>query len=426
MMVRVMLLVSISLLLVQHALGHIELPDGYGYVEDLPALFGPQLTLEGISGLLIPVKYLEESRADEKGCRPVSLESITRLTRSTEPVPWIALVERGDCLFDEKVFAMQQSGASGVIVGDSDYGSLIRMGGSGMKSKLVNIPSVFISKWSYERLLEVLVLKDSEGRLKVKKFPIKLASDEVSLIPILILFSMMLLTMMTGLWRARLDSSDRLSNFPHFMNNDPAPPSVVKDIPTKVFDQQRLAENDPDICAICLDDFVDGVVLRKLPCKHEFHVECVDPWLLTRKKLCPICKADVCPNIRAASSLPFTLSSLWSNSDSDRETLLPQHYNHSNGNGQGRPFNQLLLDSSPISGIQGRIASPLPRTPASISPSSTSTVLYLRRTPIPSSSQSSESLNQLLNVTVVDMNDYEEAQLLSNSSRNSCSAPRNQ
>ncbi|KAJ1560576.1 hypothetical protein HK096_008082, partial [Nowakowskiella sp. JEL0078] len=48
-----------------------------------------------------------------------------------------------------------------------------------------------------------------------------------------------------------------------------------------------------DCCAICIDEFVVGDRLRQLPCRHQFHDTCIDPWLLQHNRLCPICKRDV-------------------------------------------------------------------------------------------------------------------------------------
>ena len=38
-------------------------------------------------------------------------------------------------------------------------------------------------------------------------------------------------------------------------------------------------------CAICLNDFAKGDKVRVLPCKHIFHLDEVDEWLIHRKKL---------------------------------------------------------------------------------------------------------------------------------------------
>ncbi|KAG6334063.1 hypothetical protein ID866_5026 [Astraeus odoratus] len=46
-------------------------------------------------------------------------------------------------------------------------------------------------------------------------------------------------------------------------------------------------------CVICLSEFAKGDRVRELPCHHIFHLDEVDNWLINRKKLCPICKADV-------------------------------------------------------------------------------------------------------------------------------------
>src|SRR5207244_801286 len=52
---------------------------------------------------------------------------------------------------------------------------------------------------------------------------------------------------------------------------------------------------------VCLEEYVDGVSrVMSLPCGHEFHVDCITPWLTTRRRTCPICKGDVVRGIGMA------------------------------------------------------------------------------------------------------------------------------
>ncbi|KAF3517863.1 hypothetical protein DY000_02060666 [Brassica cretica] len=77
---------------------------------------------------------------------------------------------------------------------------------------------------------------------------------------------------------------------------------------------QRLAENDPnrygtpparkeDVeslatvkiqepslqCSVCLDDFEVGAEAKQMPCKHNFHADCLLPWLELHSS-CPVCR----------------------------------------------------------------------------------------------------------------------------------------
>jgi E3 ubiquitin-protein ligase RNF13 len=52
-------------------------------------------------------------------------------------------------------------------------------------------------------------------------------------------------------------------------------------LPLKAFCEKK---GETDECVICLDEYQRGDILRVLPCKHKFHSQCIDTWLLTRKK----------------------------------------------------------------------------------------------------------------------------------------------
>lgn len=66
--------------------------------------------------------------------------------------------------------------------------------------------------------------------------------------------------------------------------SDLAPPDVVSSLPIKVFFKSKVVDNDAVECVICLEEYQDEDELRVLPCKHEYHVACIDKWLITRKK----------------------------------------------------------------------------------------------------------------------------------------------
>ncbi|CAI9273601.1 unnamed protein product [Lactuca saligna] len=45
-------------------------------------------------------------------------------------------------------------------------------------------------------------------------------------------------------------------------------------------------------CSVCLEQVNVGELVRSLPCLHQFHSECIDPWL-RQQGTCPVCKFRV-------------------------------------------------------------------------------------------------------------------------------------
>ncbi|KAK8515731.1 hypothetical protein V6N13_139298 [Hibiscus sabdariffa] len=52
-------------------------------------------------------------------------------------------------------------------------------------------------------------------------------------------------------------------------------------------DGNMKASEDELTCSICLDQVNEGEVVRSLPCLHQFHTICIDPWLW-QQGTCPI------------------------------------------------------------------------------------------------------------------------------------------
>lgn len=45
-------------------------------------------------------------------------------------------------------------------------------------------------------------------------------------------------------------------------------------------------------CAVCISEFDTGDLVRRLPCRHLFHKECIDHWLRKNKR-CPLCMVAI-------------------------------------------------------------------------------------------------------------------------------------
>lgn len=64
-----------------------------------------------------------------------------------------------------------------------------------------------------------------------------------------------------------------------------APCHLVTSLPSRPYRHEKPGhQEDDDECAICLETYHEDDWIRTLPCRHEFHVNCVDTWLTTRKK----------------------------------------------------------------------------------------------------------------------------------------------
>lgn len=55
---------------------------------------------------------------------------------------------------------------------------------------------------------------------------------------------------------------------------------------------KKEGDEDDDTCTVCLSNYEEGESIRKLPCNHVFHPDCIYKWLDINKK-CPMCREDI-------------------------------------------------------------------------------------------------------------------------------------
>ena len=75
--------------------------------------------------------------------------------------------------------------------------------------------------------------------------------------------------------------------------NHGVPSNVLRKIPIVIYNQETTDIPLEDaMCSICLAHYEENEQVRVLPCKHNFHKNCVDEWLKINSK-CPLCMQSI-------------------------------------------------------------------------------------------------------------------------------------
>lgn len=227
--------------------------------------------------------------------------------------PWIAIVTRGNCMFITKAFFAAAAGASGVIIVDNTANSLpvLMYGTVSSPSIAFSIPSVSLTSGAATQLLTFL---NQHGNVTLS-IAVGAYTDADNLnqssdmsftfvnnlfVGVVVIVCISLCVMLAFYFRTRRLAA--MMRFPQ--ENQPTPEhlqharEMLLRLPTRSYISLQLpnaeaCSDDTPACAVCLEDFKDGDLLRILPCKHELHQACVDPWL-AEHSTCPLCKRDIC------------------------------------------------------------------------------------------------------------------------------------
>ncbi|CAH2979335.1 unnamed protein product [Chilo suppressalis] len=235
----------------------------------------------------------EGGERDHSGCT-WPLLSATEDQLPTEP--WIAVIRRGSCNFEIKVQNAWRANASAVLVyNDRDTTLLEKMKLSTDNGR--NISAVFTYKWKGE---EITRLVENGTRVMIaiiKGRTFANVTNNINKTSVLFVsISFIVLMVISLAWlvfyyiqRFRyIHAKDRLSK-----RLCCAAKKALSKIPIKSLKtDDREVQGDGECCAICIEPYKVSETLRSLPCRHDFHKNCIDPWLLEHRT-CPMCKMDI-------------------------------------------------------------------------------------------------------------------------------------
>jgi len=89
----------------------------------------------------------------------------------------------------------------------------------------------------------------------------------------------------------------------YFVGRVGVSPEVIQKLPSRICSGERQpkhvsscadgeSKESEDVCSVCMETYQKGDVVKQLPCKHEFHGDCIDRWL-NLKDACPLCRAKL-------------------------------------------------------------------------------------------------------------------------------------
>ncbi|XP_066939137.1 RING finger protein 150-like isoform X4 [Macrobrachium rosenbergii] len=247
---------------------------------------------------------------------------------ATPSEPWVALVSRGDCPDRDKVGNALALNASGVLIYAKDaqahlqkiaLSSFSRRIYSSALQRLQRYPVDVATDQGHpesahmiggERIVVVFLAHEQgeqlarmvENGTKVyvsitRGQDVKYRVTNINRTSVLFVSVSFIILMMISLaWlifyyiqRFRyIHAKDRLAR--HLCN---AAKKALSKIPVRNLKSgDKEVTGDNECCAICIEPYQVSDTIRILPCRHQFHKYCVDPWLLEHRT-CPMCKMDI-------------------------------------------------------------------------------------------------------------------------------------
>ncbi|NXM73716.1 RN128 ligase, partial [Serilophus lunatus] len=278
----------------------------------------PRLSARGLVG--IPVS------TNRYACDKNTEFSITK-------APWIALIERGECTYAEKIQIATTRGAAAAVIYNSQ--------GQGNKALLMPHPGA-------EKIVAIMIgnlkgmeiLRRIESGMKVtmvievgKKRSLSMSIFTIIFISV----SIFIVTAATSC--CYVSYSARRLIIARAQSREQR---QLKAKTKKAIEQMQLRTlkegdketgPDGDSCVVCFEQYKPNDIVRVLTCNHVFHKTCIDPWLLEHRT-CPLCKYDILKILGVEVDLEAQSESVQASGSSGQRplstvTIVNEENNHS-------------------------------------------------------------------------------------------------
>ncbi|GFO30859.1 RING finger protein [Plakobranchus ocellatus] len=258
-------------------------------VTNIQGKFGTDLknVKANVTGKIVHVisrSKTDRTKTDHFGC--------WKYTMKLPSVKWIALVERGECAFTEKLKrATIEYNASAIVIYDNvtSDDTLIRHEEVGTNAAVIISRKnglTLANLLDNDVAVEMEILRGQvSGNGTVNNSSVLFVSISfITLVVISVAWLMFYYIRKFRYSHAKERLAKRLAR---------AAKKAIAKIPQRTVNAgDKELEGDFDQCAVCIEPYKDGDVIRLMPCRHVFHKSCVDPWLLDHRT-CPMCKLDI-------------------------------------------------------------------------------------------------------------------------------------
>ncbi|XP_052888431.1 E3 ubiquitin-protein ligase Godzilla isoform X1 [Anopheles moucheti] len=304
---------------------------------DLPATFGGDIPDSGL-------KVLADKADPPDGCMEMSAAP-----NSTSK--FAVVISRYNCSFEVKVRNAQQAGYAMVIVHNVGSNDLEHMSANHPQDLL--IPSVFVGESSGRSIIEMYLYDRGYALVITDDIPFNISNNLIIPFAIVVGLCFIIMRVLQVLFMIIRCIRERRRRMRHRL-----PARVLRRIGIVKFAKGM----NFDVCAICLEDFVENERLRVLPCRHAYHAICIDPWLTKNRRVCPICKRKVI--IRGEARQRRYSSDSMSSTNADESTPLLNSSDNSGASSGGGAAAAAVVTAPPAT------SSSTPVTPGNTVPPS--------------------------------------------------------